>query len=122
MFVERRLNRSTEMHRALELQLQASAERAGFSSLVLVEEQGLLVAGAGERGLFDQIAAISPQVARERELWHGTVPAELGDQLLTVAAVRSPLGSLYLSGVGGKRSAIVPELGRSAQGVCRILA
>jgi hypothetical protein len=122
MFVERRRNRSTETQKALELQLEASAERAGFCSLVLVEEQGLVVAGAGERALFEEIAAISPQVARARELWHGTVPTEAGDQLLTIAAVRSASGPLWLSGVGGKRSAIVAELGRSGQGVCRILA
>ena len=122
MVEERRRNRSNEPAEALKLQLEASATRAGFSSLALAEEHGLIVASAGEPTESEEVAALSPQFAGACELWHGTVATEGGEKLLTIAAVRSAAGPLFLTAVGGMRREIVPELVRSGQGVCRILA
>jgi hypothetical protein len=122
MIDERRRNRSNEPTEALKLQLMASAMRAGFSSLALAEEHGLIVASAGEPSESEEVAALSPQFAGGCELWHGTVATESGEKLLTIASVRSAAGPLFLTAVGGKRREIVPELVRSGQGVCRILS
>jgi hypothetical protein len=121
MVEERRRNRSSEPSMALKLQLEASAARAGFSSLALAEEHGLVVASAGEASESEEVAALSPQFASACELWHGTVATESGEKMLTIAAVRAPAGPLFLTAVGGNRREIVPELVRSGQGVCRIL-
>ncbi len=122
MFEERRVNRSTQTHRALELQLVASAERAEFSSLTLSEQEGLLVAGTGEHGEVEEIAALSPHVVGEAQLWHGRVNTSFGDRIVTIIVVDTPDGPLYLSGVGGSVSHIVPELMLSSGGVSRILS
>jgi hypothetical protein len=122
MVEERRQNRSTNSGDALRLQLEASAKRAGFSSLALAEGNGLVVASAGEPAETEEVAALSPLFAASCELWHGTVATEGGEKLLTIAAVRSSAGPLFLTAVGGRRQEIVPELVRSGQGVCRILA
>ena len=90
--------------------------------MALAEEHGLIVASAGEAEESEEVAALSPQFAGTCELWHGTVATEGGEKLLTISAVRSASGPLFLTAVGGKRREIVPELVRSGQGVCRILA
>ena len=122
MSAERRINRSNEMPKALELQLVASSERAQFNSLSLAEEHGLLVAAAGDPAEWDEIAALSPHIAGHSSLWHGQVRTSEGPKLLTVALVESDQSRLYLAAVGGRLSAIVPELLLSCKGVHRILA
>ena len=121
MVEERRRNRSNEPLAALKLQLEASVARAGFSSLALAEEHGLVVAAAGEPSESEEVAALSPQFAGACELWHGTVATEGGEKMLTIAAVRGAPGPMFLTAVGGQRREIVAELVRSGQGVCRIL-
>ncbi|MBW2523610.1 MAG: hypothetical protein JRI23_05520 [Deltaproteobacteria bacterium] len=122
MFSERRKNRSSHVSTALGYQLDASARRAQFSSMVLAEEQGLVVAGSGNEEDTEEIAALCPQIASGCDLWHGRVNTARGERMVTIAAVNSPHGRLYLSGVGGSRADIISELRRSTRGVCRILA
>lgn len=121
MIAERRVNRSNRTSTALGYQLAASARRARFSSMVLGEELGLVVANTGDPNESEEIAALAPQIARDCDLWHGRIHTSAGERMVTIAAVRSPHGRLFLSGVGGNRSAIISELRRSGQGVCRIL-
>ncbi len=121
MVVERRVNRSNQPFAALRYQLAASARRAHFSSMVLGEELGLVVADAGDAHVCEEVAALAPHIAAGRELWHGRIVTTSGQKTVTIAAVRSPHGRLYLSGVGGSRSGIVTEIERSRRGVCRIL-
>lgn len=118
---ERRRNRSNRPGTALSFQLAASARRARFSSMVLSEELGLVVANSGDASESEEIAALSPQIAGDCDLWHGRINTSLGQRTVTIAAVNSPHGRLFLSGVGGTHAAIIPELRRSSQGVCRIL-
>lgn len=122
MAAERRVNRSNQLSTALRYQLDASARRARFSSMVLAEDQGLVVAASGNDPESEEIAALSPQIARNCDLWHGRVATSFGERTLTIAAVRSDHGRLFLSGVGGNRANIISELRHSGRGVCRILA
>ena len=122
MAAERRVNRSNQLSTALRHQLNASASRARFSSIVLAEDQGLVVANSGDDSESEEIAALSPQIARNCDLWHGRVATSFGERMVTIAAVPSPHGRLFLSGVGGHRASIISELRQSSQGVCRILA
>jgi hypothetical protein len=121
-FVERRSSRSETVPEALAHQLEASATRAGFSTLVLAEQDGFVVARAGSGADPVALAALAPEIASGCELWHGRLPLEGEEQLVTIASVCSPNGRLVLSAVGGRRKAIVTELRQSGEGVCRILA
>jgi hypothetical protein len=121
MFSERRRHRSNHLSTALHYQLAASAQRARFHTLVLGEEQGLVVAEAGPGAESEEIAALAPQIAGGSDLWHGRVTTSRGERVVTIAAVSSPHGRLFLSGVGGNRAAIISELRRSGEGVTRIL-
>lgn len=121
-FVERRGRRSQVTTEALALQLAASARRAGFSSLVLAEQDGLVVARSGRGDEPTELAALAPAIANGCELWHGTVTLDGAERMVTIASVCSPAGRLYLSAAGGNRREIIPELRQSGEGVCRILA
>jgi hypothetical protein len=121
MAAERRRNRSNQLSTALRYQLNASASRARFSSMVLAEDQGLVVANSGNDSESEEIAALSPQIANNCDLWHGRVATSFGERTVTIAAVASPHGRLFLSGVGGNRASIISELRQSSKGVCRIL-
>lgn len=122
MLQERRVNRSKMTSTALELLFSASASRAQFDSLVLAEEHGLLVAGAGDGAETEEIAALSAMVASECDLWHGKLETTAGAKKVTITVVDSPEGRMYLAGVGGQQARIVPELMHSYRGVRRIMA
>jgi len=120
---ERRVNRSNNTDTALKLQLAATAQRARFSSLAVVEELGFVVASTGPKEEAEEIAALTPIIAGESELWHGKVRTVDGDALVTIKALDySDSRPLYLSAVGGDHSVIVRELSHGGAGVCRILA
>ncbi len=119
---ERRTNRSNHTDTALQLQLAATAKRGQFSSLAVVEELGFVVASAGPRSEAEEIAALTPIIAGDCELWHGKVRTASGETLVTIKALDFDSGPLYLSAVGGDHSSIIRELSQSGAGVCRILA
>jgi hypothetical protein len=122
MQCERRQNRSGELSEALGLQLASSATRAKFSSLVLAEEMGLLVAGSGDAGELEEIAALAPLLAGQSRYWQGRVETAAGLRMVSVAKVDTALGVFYLSGVDGKIPAIWAELRLGSRGVARIVS
>jgi hypothetical protein len=122
MQCERRRNRSEDLSEALGLQLASAATRANFSALVLAEERGLLVAGSGEAGQIEEIAALAPHLAGQSRYWQGKVETTSGLRLVSVAIVETPLGVFYLGGVDGNVSAIWAELRQGSQGVARIVS
>jgi hypothetical protein len=122
MQVERRVRRSQEMGQALELQIAATVKRARFESLALAEECGFLVAGSGDPEMIQEMAALAPHLAGNSRYWQGNAPITKGEQRLSVALVQTPLGKLYLCGVGGKIGTIWSELRQGCQGVTRIVS
>ena len=119
---ERRQKRSEDMATALGLQLVSTAARASFSSLVLAEELGLLVAGAGDETELEEIAAMAPLLAGESRFWQGQVETTAGHRLITVARVDTALGTFFLSGAAGKITSIWSEMRESSRGVARIVS
>ncbi|MBN2717308.1 MAG: hypothetical protein JXX14_15750 [Deltaproteobacteria bacterium] len=123
MRMERRIRRSHNIHEALELQLAASVERAKFNSVILAEDQGFAVAGAGRVTEDEEIAALAPSIISGKKLWQGRIAIDNGpEKFVTIAPMRTDVGELYLCGVGGESSKAVAELMLSSKGVNRILA
>lgn len=118
MDTDRRTNRSHHPGQALTLALAATAERTGARAAVLADEDGFLVAGAGEGIELDWIAAFAPATSdlsaarreRLRELTQGNP--------LHVAPIRVEGARLFFASVGGSLS----ELGHIEAAADRILS
>jgi hypothetical protein len=122
MQAERRLHRSDDSLEALALQLEATADRAACTALVLTEKDGLPLAEVGDDKAAEEIAAFAPTLTRDGRLWHGAIPTSVGERLVTVVPVPSGGGTLYLCAVGGLLCVLGPELALGGRGVARILA
>ena len=122
MFEERRINRSNEIHQALRFLLSASASRAHFHSLVLSNEDGLLIADTGNQESNEELAALSPQLTSESTFWQGVVDTQTGSKFVTVTCIPTDCGPVYLSAVGGFDPGIKWELFNSGRSVKRILS
>jgi len=122
MHTERRLHRSDDSLEALALQLEATADRAACTALVLTERDGLPLAEVGDDGAADEIAALVPTLVRGGRLWHGVIPTSFGERLVTVSPVPSSCGTLFLCAVGGLLCVLGPELALGGLGVARILS
>ena len=97
MDTDRRDRRSYNLHEALELQLAATAKKGKFSAVVLTENQGITVAGAGNMAEIEEIAAFAPQLAPGKRYWQGSLKDVGGeDKLVTVAPIESEMGKLYM--------------------------
>ncbi len=57
---ERRTRRSDDPYRALCLQLEHARARGELDALVVAIDNGLLVAGAGERSICEALGAVAP--------------------------------------------------------------
>ena len=119
--IDRRQRRSDDIQTALSHQLSTSQERALFNSIVLADENGLVMAWSGNDGLCEQMAAISPLLARDMTPWHGDVETNIGKVRLSVAPLLVDGNQLFIAAAAGKKSDIAKELFRSGRGVSRIL-
>ena len=122
VFPNRRFQRSSRTHEALHLQLAASAKRARFSSFVLSDDLGLVIASYGNPTVSEHIAALSPKLAAGNKTWHGKLKTNLGEVLLSVAPIKYDDTTLFLSATEGMGPVIPKELFNSGKGVLRILA
>jgi hypothetical protein len=120
-FPNRRSNRSDNTCEALRLQLQIIAKRAGFSSIVLGDDIGLVVASAGNKSISDYLAAVAPELTSGGKAWHGRLPTNKGEVLLHIAPIRFDDSYLYLSALEGSGNSIIKELFIGGRGVVRIL-
>lgn len=122
MLAERRINRSKDETKALELQLAASLKRANFRSVILAEDQGFTVAGVGKVVEDEDVAALAPSLAPGNSIWRGSILSSGGaPKKVIIAPVETLAGNLYLCGVGGDASKTNFELLCSSLGVQRIL-
>lgn len=121
-FPNRRSQRSNNKHDALTFQLKATAKRAGFSSLVLGDDEGLVVVGTGNKSLNEYLASVAPGLTSGEKAWHGSLPTDKGRVLMHVAPIKVEDKCLYLSATEGLSGSIVKELFNGGRGIARILA
>jgi hypothetical protein len=114
---ERRQRRSQDPYRALCLQLEHVRAEGELDALVVAMDNGLLVAGAGERSVCEALGAIAPLMSSPS--FNGCVPGALVGQRIEVRSISLEGETVYVASVG--RSTGDQWIARSAGGVRRIL-
>lgn len=108
---------------ALHYQLAAARHEAGLSAVVLVDDSGCLVAGAGAWPLCEELAAYAPLLSEPEERLRTLVSLRIATLSRQVERVPMEIDgqSVLLCGTGGTpdRASV---LSRAAVGVRRILA
>lgn len=119
---ERRRHRSSDTITALHYQLAAIRREAALEAVVLVDDTGCLVAGAGAWPVCEELAAYAPLLAEDPRTLRTIVSARIA--AISAQAERLAFDvdgqEVLLCGRGGtdKRSG---ALNRAAEGVRRIL-
>ena len=120
---ERRMRRSHDPITALHYQLAFTRSAAGLDAVVLVDESGCLVAGAGAWPTCEELAAFAPLFANPEQVASAAVSSRISalSSEVSVRPVTLAGGEAFLCGRGvGK---IKDELlARAAEGCRRILA
>lgn len=114
---ERRIRRSQDPYRALCLQLEQSRARGELDALIVAIDNGLLVAGAGERSVCEALGAIAPLLSAPS--FRGRLPAALEGQSVAIRAVSLEGETIYVASVG--RHSVDASLQQVISGVRRIL-
>jgi hypothetical protein len=119
---DRRRRRSDDPITALHYQLSFTRHEADLDALVLVDDRGCLVAGAGAWPVCEELAAFAPLLANPAAARSETVVGRLGDLRRDVAVCATRLDGVdvLLCGRGGSagRTAL---LERAIAGCERIL-
>lgn len=115
--IERRGRRSQETYRALCLQLEHSRSKGALDAVVVAIDNGLLVAGAGDRSICEALGAVAPLV--ESSGFDGAMPKALDGQNIDVRTMRLAGERLYVATAGCAAGDV--WLQRSINGVRRIL-
>lgn len=125
MSTERRRKRSDDPVTALHYQLAHTRAEAKLEALVLVDDAGCLVAGAGAWPTCEELAAYAPLLARPEDTQSGSVTSRLRE--LSDSTFVWPVGSAATaiallcarsSGITAGRSV---SMRRAAEGCLRIL-
>jgi hypothetical protein len=119
---ERRRRRSDDPVTALHYQLSHTRGKAGLDAVVLVDDTGCLVAGAGAWPLCEELAAFAPLLAQPRALSSdvvGTRLAAIGSEVVVHAVPLDGCEALICGRGGGAGSADL--IAQAAQGCRRIL-
>lgn len=120
---ERRQQRSEHYPRALRYQLETAARRLGAQKVVLSGHEGFLILSTRDEARDDDIAAMSCKMAQHKNFWSGRYHNSEGQRHLAVQRVDTPSGAMFLCAVNPANTrSMQNELGRSSQGVARILA
>jgi hypothetical protein len=122
---ERRRQRSQDPLVALHYQLAHARQEGSLDAIVVAEESGVVVAGAGAWAVCEELAAYAPLLAqsgwREPGLGRASRVLELVPQV-EVKPVEVEGQTVLLCARGSKRSATTQAMQRAAAGVARILA
>lgn len=123
---ERRTRRSHDTVTALHYQLAHVRSRVGLDCVVLVDDRGCLLAGAGAWPRCEELAAYAPLLAQPEEIrWTsvGTRIAEMSSEVeVRPFAVGASTVLLCSRAGGATREVVGPALDRATAGVRRILA
>lgn len=119
---ERRRKRSDDPITALHYQLSFSRHEAALEALVLVDDSGCLVAGAGAWPLCEELAAYAPLLSRPEVIRDGALGSRLA-KLSTEVEVRTVLidGCEAVICARGGSAARASSIARAAAGCRRIL-
>jgi hypothetical protein len=121
-WVERRRRRSDDPVTALHYQLSTTRTEAHLDAVVLVDDSGCLVAGAGAWPACEELAAYAPLLADPGAVKNGTISARIAALTAEVEVQSLAIdgSEVLLCGRGG-----TPERGasiaRAAAGCLRIL-
>jgi len=96
--IERRTRRSQDPYRALCLQLERSRLQGELDALVVAIDNGLLIAGAGERSVCEALGAVAPLMSSPS--FTGRLPGALEGQNVDVRAVSLDGETVYIASVG----------------------
>jgi hypothetical protein len=96
--IERRTRRSQDPYRALCLQLEHSRLQGELDALVVAIDNGLLIAGAGERSVCEALGAVAPLMSSPS--FTGRLPGALEGQSVDVRAVSLDGETVYIASVG----------------------
>lgn len=119
-YYERRRNRSSNMAEALEKALTHSANRGQLDAVLLVDEQGMLVAQS-QTGLdLSMLAAVTPIVGRGKAVPRVRRNGEARD--LSVDTVELLGEVLYMAALGGTYRTRAREVAGSIAATRRIMA
>lgn len=120
---DRRRRRSEDPITALHYQLSSTRAEAGLEAVVLVDDTGCLVAGAGAWPICEELAAFAPLFADRAAIGSTTVSARLAAMENQVFVRRVSLDGCeaVLCGRGGDDASRGPLLARAADGCRRIL-
>lgn len=114
---ERRLRRSQDPYRALCLQLEHIRAEGELDAMIVAIDNGLLVAGAGERSVCEALGAVAPLIGSST--FDGPIPGSLVGQRIDVRSISLEGQTVYVASVG--RSVNDDGMTRSLGGVRRIL-
>lgn len=117
---ERRRNRSENAADALELALKSAVDRGNLDVLVLVDDEGMVVAQSPTTMDLSMLAAITPIVGRGRAVPRVRRGGELCEMSVDTLEIHDEL--LYVAALGGERRARRREIRGSIAATQRILA
>lgn len=127
---DRRERRSSNSAEALRYQLESTLRQGKMAALALTDDQGTLVAYAGDEAVCSELGALAPVVAHGWPADFAPVPVQIANSSapprtitkddVSVRAIECFGESLFLASLGGgvARDAL---LAHSARGVHRIL-
>jgi hypothetical protein len=122
---ERRRQRSQDPLVALHYQLAHARSEGKLEAIVVADDSGVVVAGAGAWAACEELAAYAPILIqggwREPGLGPASRVLEVGDQV-DVQPVGVGGQTVLLCARGSKRSATAEAMKQAAAGVARILA
>jgi hypothetical protein len=120
---ERRRRRSHDPITALHYQLAFTRSLGGLEAVVLVDESGCLVAGAGAWPTCEELAAYAPLFARPEQIGSSAVSSRISalSSEVCVRTVTLACGEAFLCGRGANNGAGGDLLARAAEGCRRIL-
>ena len=119
MLQERRARRSADRQRALRYQLEHTKEQGKLEALVVVGDDGLLLAGAGDSSVCEELGAYAPLLTRSPMGMR--LPPLLRGGEVAIRHIELEGQPMMLAALGGgvARDAL---LSHSGQGVRRILS
>jgi hypothetical protein len=120
---ERRRRRSSDIITALHYQLSSTRAEAKLEAVVLVDDSGCLVAGAGAWPVCEELAAYAPLLAHTSAVRNATVGSRIA-ALSTAVEVQSLFidgGEALICGRGGPDETRRASLAHAAAGCRRIL-
>lgn len=118
LLTDRRRRRTANRAIALRYQLEHTKEKAGFEALVLADDNGLVVVGAGDPSVCEQLGAYAPLFGRT--FFGMSLPPLLRGGDVAVMPMQMFGQRLFVVGIGGgvARDALLRD---SIGGVERIL-